>query len=426
MKSKIYLWSKNYGQKAGLDLPYFVKNGFWITSRLTIVTLLTLILYMVFTRFVSEEIFGQYQFIISILAIVYVFSHPGLNTSLLRSVSRGYDGDYTFAVKKSFQTSFLGIPVLLALGAYYYFSNQVTLGIALMISSVFFPFLYAPNTWGWFLQGKHKFNVLMRYSTVQYFFTTLATILIIFLKKESLVWIMVVYLISYTFFTGFYYFKSLRYIENEKKDTDFLSYGRFLTKINILVVMADNIDKILVGILLGPVNLAIYVVATFLVIRINESLKGLMSIFSPKMANLKISFYEFVTLHKYRIILMSFFLLVLSIGYYIVIPFLNKIMFTSRYSEFSYISQIFSITVFLSIPIGILGYYINARKNEFAIMLTNPIFSLIKIALNVYLIWNFKLVGAAIAFNVSMILWVGLHLYGIFNEESKFYGAYKM
>jgi len=418
IQSKIFDISQKYGRKIGLDLPYFVKNGFWMALRIAAKTFFGVILYMALARFVSQEIFGQYQFIISIFAIVYVFSHPGLNTSLLRSAARGYDGDYRLAVKKSFRTSFLGVPVILLLGAYYYFSGQRGLGISLMISSAFFPFFYAPNTWEWFLQGKHKFNVLMRYSAVQSFINVAATILVIFLKNGNLIWIMTVYLVSYVFFNGLYYLKSLKYIENNKKDPDFLSYGRFLTKINILSVISNNADKILVGMLLGPINLAIYTIISLIATKFKDIIKSFMAMFFPKMTTLKINFSEFMKLHKNKLVILLFSFLALSIVYYAAIPFVNKIMFTDKYFEFSNISRLFSITIFLSIPIGVLGYYINARKNEFAIMLTNPVFNIIRILLNIYFIWNFKLLGAAIAFNVSMILWVGLHLYGIFHEEN--------
>ena len=84
---------------------------------------------------VTREVFGEYQFVLSVLAIISILSIPGLNISLIRSVARGYEGDYKKVVKVSFKWSLLGVPVLLMVGSYYYLHQRQLLGIALMISS---------------------------------------------------------------------------------------------------------------------------------------------------------------------------------------------------------------------------------------------------------------------------------------------------
>jgi O-antigen/teichoic acid export membrane protein len=417
LENKIYNLSKKYGKKLGFDLPYFIKNGFWTFLRLLINSILALTLYIFFTRFSSQEVFGQYQFVLSIIAVIYIFSIPGLNTSLLRSVARGYDGDYKFAVKKSFLSSLLGVPVLFIIGVCYYYFSSHSLGISLMISSIFFPFFYAPNTWEWFLQGKHQFNALMRFSVIQTAWNTIATILVILMAKNNLIFIIIIYLISYTFFNCFYYHRSLKYIENNKKDEKFLEYGWFLTKINISGIIANNIDKILVGILLGPANLAIYAVMTFVVFRVRDAFKSAMALFFPKMSTLKDDFSGILRLHKYKLLLFLLGLTVLSSLYYAGISFINNLMFTEKYSQYSYISQIFTVTFFLSIPVSILGYYVNATKNEFAIILTNPVFYAMQIIINIFFIMKFGLLGAAIGLNLSMIILIPLYVYSIAKKE---------
>lgn len=417
MRNKLYTISSNYGHKIGLDLPYFVKNGFWMFLRLIINSSLMVVLYIVLSRFFSQEMFGQYQFILSIISIAYIFSIPGLNDSLLRSVARKCDGDYRFAVRKSFLGSSVGSIVLFLIGTYYFYSLNRSLGISLMISSIFLPFFYAPNTWAWFLLGKHQFNVLARFSIVQMTLNTSCTIVVIFLARNNLILLTTTYLASYTFFNCFFYYKSLRYIENNKKDAAFLKYGWFLTKIHFSGIIANNVDKIIVALLLGPTNLAIYTVMTLIVFRMKDLFKSTMVLFFPKMSTLNESFLEITILHKKKFYVLLAGLIGMSIVYYLSIPFVNEWMFTEKYSQYSYISQIFTITFFLSAPVSFLGYYINATKNEFAIILTNPIFYTIQLILTVCFILRWGLLGAAVALNLSMLIMLFFYIYGIVKKE---------
>jgi O-antigen/teichoic acid export membrane protein len=178
LQSKIYLWSREYGQKIGLDLPYFIKNGSWMALKQAVELITAIAPLVVFSRLVDPAIFGEYQYFLSILAIMSIVSLPGLNVSVLRSVSRGYDGDYQKAVRMSFLWSLIGVPSLFLLGVYYFLVDRSGLGISLMISSIFFPFFYAPNTWNYFLQGKEKYNILLRFFSVQAAFNALSIICI--------------------------------------------------------------------------------------------------------------------------------------------------------------------------------------------------------------------------------------------------------
>ncbi len=281
IEGKIYKGSKILGNKIGLDLPYFIKNGFWVMMRQVVGSIGGLLLSVVFARLATQEVFGQYQFVLSILSIVSILSIPGLNTALVRSVARGYDGDYRKVVRISFLWSLLGIPVLLGVGGYYYLYQSHPLGIALMISSIFFPFFYAPNTWDSFLQGKSRFDVSAKYSSIQIAINTVATIGIIFFSRDNLIPIIIVYLISYTFFNGYYFWKSSRYISNNKKSKDVVKYGWFLTKVGAAGLLIDYIDRIILGVVNIKI-LAIYAVALNLIVAIKNVIKGLFALTFPK------------------------------------------------------------------------------------------------------------------------------------------------
>lgn len=283
VKVRVYIFLKRLGDRIGLDLPYFVKNGFWVALKQIIGTSSGLLLVVVFARLASQEVYGQYQFVLSILAVISVLSVPGLNASIVKSAAEGKDGDYQDAVKISFLWSLLGIPLLMAVGGYFYgIRQEYIIGISLMIASIFFPFLYAPNTWDSFLQGKGRFDISVLYGSMQMVLNTLCMIGVVYFYSNSTVAIVVVYLFSYTFFNVYYYLRSLRYVENEEKDGDMIRYGWFLTKVNVLWMISGNADKILVGLYLGPAQLAIYSIGVFFARQIQNVSKNFLWVLIPK------------------------------------------------------------------------------------------------------------------------------------------------
>lgn len=405
-KEKVFSLSQNWGKKIGLDLPYFVKNGFWVVLRQGIGLISGLALSVAFARLSTQDVFGQYQFILSILSIVSILSIPGLNTSIIKSAARGYDGDYKKVVRVSFIWSLLGVPALLIVGGYYYIYQSHLLGIALMISSIFFPFFYAPNTWDSFLQGKSRFDISTKYGLVQSIINALATIAVVFFFRDNLLAIIIVYLFSFTFFNGYYYWKSLKYIENNKKDKETVKYGWFLTKINILGTISNNIDKVLIGIFLSHTELAIYSIGILFTQQIQNFSKSFLSIVSPKQikhGNISRNIY-------FKIFFGS---VIITLCFLLVLKFIIPILFSSRYNSsifLSYISMIF-YPFFIIATIYSNQFIFDNKKN--ILLKQAVIVPAIKILLSFIVLPIFKLKGLAFLFGFQyFIIFIVLYALG--------------
>lgn len=393
----------------GLDLPYFLKNGFWVTIRQVTTVVMGLLLSTVFARLASKEIFGQYQFVLSILSVVSILSVPGFNTSITRAVARGYDGDYRKVVQVSFFWSLIGVPTLLAIGGYYYAIGNHSLGIALMVAAIFFPFIYAPNTWDSFLQGKSRFDVSAKYSSIQVIINTIATIMVLLFSRDSLVAIVTWYLLSYTFFNGYYYWRSLRYVENEKMDEGTVKYGWFLTKINILGMISGNLDKLLVGLFMGPPSLAVYSIGILFTKQIQNLSKGFLWMSVPKQIRQgNISRENYV-----RIFSVSMFLtVVFIISFQFVIP----LLFTDKYAE-SISLAILSILFYPVFVISVL--YRNQsifNKKESILLKESIITPVIMVALTILLLPRFGSYGLAFLFGFQSF--VGLLVLYVLNKPT--------
>lgn len=413
IQDKIFLFSKNIGQSINLDLPYFVKNGFWVTMRQIVVILSGFAISIAFARLSSQEILGHYQFVLSILSLASILSVPGLNTSIIQSVARGYEGDYKETVRKSFLWSLLGVPTILIIGLYYYTQNNSTLGLSIMIASVFFPFIYAPNTWDSFLQGKKRFDISTFYTSVQSTLNALVTVAVVYWSQNNLLAIIIFYLLSYSFFNIFYYLQSLKYVSNQKKDPDTIRYGFFLTKTSLLTIIAENLDKIIIGAFISPAALAAYYIISVIPLKIKDSLKPFLGLLLPKFSVLE---EDIFTIIKKRKRLFSFFLLGLAIAtavYYFSIEKLNFLIFGPEYQEYYHYSHYYAVLVFLALPLNILSRYILAVKDNTSILLSNVAYPVLRITVIVFLTVKYSLIGAVVAYNLNLLLMLALYLLGI-------------
>ena len=368
----------------------------------------------------TEEVYGQYRLIITLVEIFSFISIPGLNTAIIRSVARGYDGDYKKVVKVSFYWSLLALPVFMALGGFYYSYESHVIGLLLMIAGVFFPFQYAPNTWDAFLQGQEKFALRARWHSTQAIINTVFLIAIMFFYKNNVFTLILGYFVSYTFFNILWYYKSNKFIRNKQRDLEIFSYGWFLTKLNIIVLIASHIDKLLIGIFIGPEELAIYSFVSLIAIKIKDLFRiPALQLTFPKLSKTNLLFSQLIKKHRLGIIYMFVFSLIIAIGFYFTIPLINNILFTIKYSQYSNLSKLFSFQIFILLPLILMGTYSLTKKNKTVIILTKPIYSIINILINVILIYKFKLLGAVLADNISMYIWFFLFFFGIRWSEKK-------
>ena len=79
----------NYAQRAlKLDVRYFMRGGFWLSLMQGITTLTGFLVVVAFTRLATKDFYGQYQFIMAIIAFLAIFSLPGMQTAITQAVSR--------------------------------------------------------------------------------------------------------------------------------------------------------------------------------------------------------------------------------------------------------------------------------------------------------------------------------------------------
>lgn len=391
-KNKLSVLIDRIAQATRIDWKYFIKNGFWIGIRQMIILAVGLLVSVVFARLVTKELYGNYQLVLSILSLISITAISGLNQAIIRAVARGHEGSYQKAVRVSFLWSFLGSAIVFIIGGFYFFYQNEAVGIVLLASSIFFPFLYGINHWGALFIGQERFDLVTKFSALQTIISGLATAFVIFLFPDKLIVIALAYFLLSSGFNILFYKKSLSFLKNKKIEKGTISYGYFLTKINILSMVANHLDKIMVGIFLGPQELATYAIGVNFSKKILDLIKSFFSIATPKIAKKN-------TVNKQIYFKIFALFSVFAIGAYFVSPPIIFFLFSESYSNSIILSQI----VFLFMPFYALNllyknHIIFYLKNKKTLLLESIIFPLIIILLMPPLLYFFKIKGLAFIF----------------------------
>lgn len=383
----------------------FIKNTSWSTINQLVTILLSVLLTVVFARLTSQELFGQYNFLISVVAIISIVAIPGLNTSMLRSISRGMDGVYVKAVRLSFLWSMLGVPVLFLIGGYYYLFNNQIIGLGLFVAAILFPLIYAPNNWIALLQGKKRFDIFAKYSIIQVLIRTMAIILAIYLDKNSLILIFLTYLITSALTNVFLYYKCKKYLKNDDEEEGWRKSGYKLTFNDFVALSYDNVDKILIGIFLGPVELAIYSIAVSIVSALKASLIQIVKVVSPSIYAMDKETLKTKLKQTFPfLIILNLVLLALII---VLIPFITTLLFSEKYAGSIFYAQVYSITIPLAVFMAVFSSALISLKEENILLISRLVGLILILPLYMILIPYLGIIGAIIA---SIIYYIVLCL----------------
>ena len=145
------------------------------------------------------------------------------------------------------------------------------------------------------------------------------------LFSESVFGILIGYLVITSVFNIIWYFKSKKLINNNKQENETVSYGLFVTKIQILSLIVVHFDKIIVGFFDIEI-LAVYAISLKMLDMIKSLSKSVFSVTFPKFAkgNIRIT--------AKHILLLLFAGLFLSTIFYFSIDYIIIKLFTDKFS----------------------------------------------------------------------------------------------
>jgi len=365
------------------------------------------LLSIAFARLLPKEVYGQYRYILSIFAILAISSLQGINDAIIRAVAKGFDGVFIKGFKTKLKWSLLGSIASIIVACYFWSQGNIEFVVSFLIIAFFLPFFKSGETYQFYLTGKQLFGKRVAYTTVIQIISTALIIVALFLTKNLII-LVLVYFLSYSFLRTLFLFWTLKKIKpNNVDDPETITYGKHLSLMGIIGLVAKEIDKVLLFHFVGPIQLAIYSFSVLPVQYMEMPIESIQELAFPKLSvrsNEEIK----KNLPK-KILKASILILGVIIIYIILAPFFYKIFYPQYTESISY-SRLFAFTL-LVFPVSMMTLSLQAKmkvKELYKILTINPI---IQIVLLIVLVPLYGILGIIIARLISNIIYFFLALF---------------
>ncbi len=404
---------KKVSEYLSLDLIYFANKGKYLLLAHIVSLLMRFLLSVVLARSLSQIIYGQYTFILSVVGTLTIFTLAGMNPALNIASAQKKDGFYLQALKSKLKFSIFGVLSLIGISIYFYVIKEVHLILPILILALTFIPYYVFLAYSPFLKGKKYFKRYALYNIISEIIPISITILVVLLSKNLTLIILSWFGIT-SLFNIYFLKKSLKLRNNDTKDKNLLSYGKSLTFINIVSMVLLNVDNLLITYFLGFKGLAIYAIAKIF----PTQLKNLL-----KIIGIPLVFPDFSVLDKkalYKKIKSKFWLLfslvILSslIGL-LLVPYLITLFYGAEYESSIFCARLLFLSMIFALPfIFITTGILTAQKRQKELFVIKTLTPLVNIVLLLILIPKFGLLGAALSAIFSMFFGFILSLIALF------------
>ncbi|MCK4948007.1 MAG: oligosaccharide flippase family protein [Candidatus Aureabacteria bacterium] len=386
-----------------VNVRYFFKNTLLMLLPLFVNSFAKLTQNIAFARFSTENIFGQFAFIMSVLAILTMASLPGLKIATVNSIAIGNIGSFRRLSFVKVKYSFLGMAGCFIVALYYYFiASQPILSSSFVIAGIFFVPYCGYNLWTAFYIGNKKFGI---YASLISAISILSIvfILISIFRKASLPIIILAALLAHVIFNLVITSSILRKLPEKKHDIrDGVKFSKHITFIGAIGILFVNLDKIIVGAFLGFQALAIYQVAYSFQNQLKSLLMIETSLIFPKLSELEREKAFLKVKNKFLLItILSVSLGV--IGFLVARP-LILLFFSKTYESSIVYSQLLILLMSFGFPSQIIKTLFESQNYIKGLYLLNVLFPTIAILLMIPLIYYFGIAGAVIA---NGVYWIG-------------------
>jgi O-antigen/teichoic acid export membrane protein len=393
---KFLRWSEKY---TGTDMVYLTKGSFWWIFGRIILLLLSLVIMIAFAAWLPKETFGAYQYILAMIGILVIFSLPGIDTALIRTVAKGYEKMVLPCVKTKFYWALIVSAGCFTIAGWYLLHQNFILGISFLIAGIFFPFISVFNLFIPFWQGKKRFDLQAKYQILLKILSVLILVPTIFFF-DNLIFIILAFFVSSAIFGSIFFILTFKKVKNQEIDKnqekETISYGKHLTLMSALGYFSGNIDKVIIWQLLGPVAVAIYSFAQLPFQKIQEIIP-IAPLAFPKISEKNVKeikkeiFRKFLKLFLFSVPLTTLIILLA--------PYFYKILFPGYAESIPYF-QVLALSL-LFIPFSLLGVSLLTEMKKKALYIISFSAPLLQIILFLILAPFFEIWGIIFAILIA-------------------------
>jgi O-antigen/teichoic acid export membrane protein len=191
MKKLSFLWLSPtltaIGKKLHIDAHYFAKNSFFVLVGQIVSVLRGIIAGYLVSRFFEKEVYGEYQFILSVLGMFSFFGLAGLATPVARAWSRGESFSINAVTRYQLMVASVGSLILLVSIFFLGFYGRQDSWPLFLAAAILLPVpSVAMTRFGSFTIGKGNFGLQLKANIVWSCLLIVATLLILVYAQSAL------------------------------------------------------------------------------------------------------------------------------------------------------------------------------------------------------------------------------------------------
>lgn len=387
-------------------MVYLATTGWWTNLTVLMVTGFAFLLSIAFANLVPKEVFGVYQYLLSLSSIVGALTMTGMNYAVTQAVSRGHEGVLRTSVRLQIQWGLVPLAAGLASAGYYASQANYEIATGLAFIAIFVPLLNAWNTYAAFLNGKREFKQLFVTGAITNTAYFAGMMIAMVLLKTSIALLVVNLAVNTAVTFGLYVYILRQYAPTDTEDPEALRFGGDLSITNIFATFAAQLDTILVFHFLGAAPLAVYNFACAIPERIGGLFKFLVYAGLPKFSTQsRTELQQSLVAKTWRAMFAG---LIVALLYIVVAPILFHLLFP-KYLDSLPLSQLYAFAIVATagaLPVTA----IIAQKLKREIYIVRIVGPIVHIALQVSLLFLYGLVGILIGRLLSNFFDIGLSL----------------
>lgn len=406
LKNKISFYIYKLQKYFKIDFFYLIKGEFWLMLGKIVSIVSTFIVALAWANWMDKGIYGNYQYIISLVGLISIFSLPEMEAAIIQAVARGFEGTFIAGFKTKLKWGLLGSLSSLGIAGYYFLEGNKNLPLAFVIISVFLFLFNASLAYTGFLVGRRLFNIQVKYDVVIQAIAGLVMLSTLFCIKRFLfdlpdfliiLLVITAYFISRTSLRFFFFYRTKnKFTPNTKQDPKSIPYGKKLSFSGVIDCISGSLDKILLFHYLGAVELAVYAFSILVPQQINAFLKHIGTLALPRFSLRSRDELRKTVLKKmsYLAILVSFFVVV----YIIFAPWVYQLFFPQYLESVPY-SRLFALSI---IPLAFsMGGLFRAKMMTKQIYQMRVIVPVVRAVLFIVLIPFYGILGAVLAILIT-------------------------
>ncbi|MBI5793660.1 oligosaccharide flippase family protein, partial [Candidatus Uhrbacteria bacterium] len=249
---RLLKWSQKYTQT---DMVYLAHGSFWMMLRQFTTSLIAFGMAIAFANLLPKETYGAYKYVLSTSILLAITTLSGMNTSLTRSVAKGFEGSLIPALLTRMKWGILGSFLTLGLVLYYGVEGNSALTTVFVFVALFLPFKSSFSVYQAYWQGKQRFDLFSKYAIFQELLATVPMLIALFFT-DRLFLIVLTYFCAQTAASALFYFLTQHRLSNHSHDPETVSYGKHISYSGVLFAVANNCTDVILWHLLGPVPVA--------------------------------------------------------------------------------------------------------------------------------------------------------------------------